>query len=981
VTALLGREDAHGADGEPGAVGGTVEDPPREPGTALEQEIAAVLAGVLKVESVPVDAHFFDDLGADSMVMAQFCARVRKRDDLPSVAIKDVYQHPTVRELAGRLAPAAAPAVGTRMAEVLAGVLKVESVPVDAHFFDDLGADSMVMAQFCARVRKRDDLPTVAIKDVYGHPTIARLATALEVPAPAAAAPAVPPPAEPAHTATRFAYVACGIAQLLLICAYALVLAIAFQLSFDWIFAGGSLVHTYVRALLAGGATFLAACLFPIALKWVLIGRWKRQEIRVWSPAYLRFWLVKTVITINPIVVFAGSPIYSLYLRAMGAKVGRNVLVLTRHPPVCTDLVTLGDNAIIRNHTFFTGYRARGGLIQTGAVAVGRDAFVGEKSVLDIEVSIGDGAQLGHSSSLHAGQSVPAGERWHGSPGQPTDSDYQPVGPAPAGMVRAFTFTSLQMMVWFLLYVPFTTGGLAFLFEEVPALAAVLDGGLLALTGGSFFLVALVTSAVLFVVGVVLSGLGSVTVPRLLNLWLEPDTVYPLYSLRYSAYRVITRMTNRRFFVELFGDSSFVVHYLSWIGYRLKPVVQTGSNFGSELVHEHPFLCAAGSGTVVASGLHYVNSDYSSTGFRLSMTRIGANNFLGNDIVYPPQGRTGDDCLLATKVLVPIDGPIREGVGLLGSPSFEIPRTVDRDNQYIQMAHDEQFPRRLAAKNRHNLATMGYWLLAKYVYAFALTLFGLLAADLYTDLGALALAAGEVLAVTYTLVHVVLVERLSTGFRGVQPAYCSIYEKTFWQRERFFKMQAGPGLHSIFVSTPFQSWFWRMVGVRVGKRLFDDGGGMSEKNLVTLGDDVTLNAGSFLQCHSQEDYAFKSEPIAIGSGSTIGIGATVHYGVTMGDGTVLAPESFLMKGEEVPASERWGGNPAQEIPDVWVHPARPRALDTRENSSDDDGPDLRIGDGPHSPVGLHPAAHGRHRAGRRQPTGVSGLAVMNGGDA
>jgi tetratricopeptide (TPR) repeat protein len=39
----------------------------------------------------------------------------------------------------------------------------------------------------------------------------------------------------------------------------------------------------------------------------------------------------------------------------------------------------------------------------------------------------------------------------------------------------------------------------------------------------------------------------------------------------------------------------------------------------------------------------------------------------------------------------------------------------------------------------------------------------------------------------------------------------------------------------------------------------------------------------------------------------------VHYGVTMGDGAVLAPDSFLMKGEEVPPHTRWGGNPAVEL--------------------------------------------------------------------
>ena len=37
--------------------------------------------------------------------------------------------------------------------------------------------------------------------------------------------------------------------------------------------------------------------------------------------------------------------------------------------------------------------------------------------------------------------------------------------------------------------------------------------------------------------------------------------------------------------------------------------------------------------------------------------------------------------------------------------------------------------------------------------------------------------------------------------------------------------------------------------------------------------------------------------------------------MTMGDGVVLAPDSFLMKGEEIPQYERWGGNPAREMRD------------------------------------------------------------------
>ena len=73
-----------------------IEDRRSAPATDVERILAEVLAGVLRVDRVPLDGHFFDELGADSLLMAHFCARVRKRGDLPSVSIKDVYAHPTI---------------------------------------------------------------------------------------------------------------------------------------------------------------------------------------------------------------------------------------------------------------------------------------------------------------------------------------------------------------------------------------------------------------------------------------------------------------------------------------------------------------------------------------------------------------------------------------------------------------------------------------------------------------------------------------------------------------------------------------------------------------------------------------------------------------------------------------------------------------------------------------------------------------------
>jgi non-ribosomal peptide synthetase-like protein len=106
---------------------------------------------------------------------------------------------------------------------------------------------------------------------------------------------------------------------------------------------------------------------------------------------------------------------------------------------------------------------------------------------------------------------------------------------------------------------------------------------------------------------------------------------------------------------------------------------------------------------------------------------------------------------------------------------------------------------------------------------------------------------------------------------------------------------------------------WRLLGMQIGRRVFDDGFRAPERTFAAVGDDCTLNVDSVIQCHSQEDGGFKSDRTVIGAGCTLGVGAWAHYGVTMGDGAVLAPGSFLMKGEEMPPNAQWGGNPARKM--------------------------------------------------------------------
>ena len=815
------------------------------------------------------------------------------------------------------------------LAEVLADLVSVERVPVDSHFFEDLGADSLVMAKFCARLRKREGLPSVSMKDIYAHPTIRSLAgsfgvaesfgavgPAAEVDAdaiPAMIRPRDPVLLQPVAPGSTRQYITCGALQLLFFLGYAWASALVGARAYEWISTAKGYEEIYLRSVVFGGAGFIVLCTLPVLAKWVLIGRWKPRQIRIWSLGYVRFWIVRTLVRSNPLAFLTvGSPLYVWYLRALGAKVGKGTVIFSRQVPVCTDLLTIGADTVIRKDSFFGCYRAHGGWIQTGTVTIGRNVFIGEKTVLDINTSMGDVSQLGHASALHSGQAVPVGQRWHGSPGQRTDLNYLRVSSKRCGTFRRFRFSAVTLFCVFFLYLPLVEGGVFLLLTAVPMLGKVVDPSMYAITSPGLYVDALVISLALFFGPILLGLIVVAIVPRLLSVFVKPCAVYPLYGFHDRIHRAIVRLTGARFFTRLFGDSSFIVYYLRWLGYDLGEVEQTGSNFGTEVGHETPYLSIIGSGTMVADGLSIMNADFSTTSFRVSPVYIGGHSFFGNNIAYPAGGRTGDNCLIATKAMIPLDGEIRTGVGLLGSPSFEIPRTVERDLAFDDLREGHELRRRLRAKNWHNLRTMAIFLFGRWLHIFLVTVFALAAFDSFGGFAQLEMGLLFALSILVSAFYFVLLERLIKGFRRLQPKYCSIYDPYFWRHERLWKVP-GEGYLHMFDGTPFKNLIWRGLGVRIGKRVFDDGCYLTERTLTSIGDDVMLNAGTKIQCHSQEDGIFKSDRTAIGTGCTMGVGAMVHYGVTMGDGSVLAPDSFLMKGEEIPPRARWGGNPAREM--------------------------------------------------------------------
>ena len=817
---------------------------------------------------------------------------------------------PPPRRRSGGASPEAyvAPAdrVETVLADALAEIVGLDKVSVESHFFDDLGANSLMLSHFCATVRRAGGLPPVAMQDVYQNPTVRSLAAALPQSGRAETVVEMPDLPDVKRVGT-LSYAVCGALQLVVMVGIVLLGAALFDIGLRWIWPVTDPVQIFLRTSALATGTLAAFILLPVLAKWLLIGRWKPQEIRLWSLRYVRFWVVKTLIRTSPMVMFAGSPLYLVYLRALGAKIGKGVTIFSGTVPVCTDMLRIGSGTVIRSGASFTGYHADGGAIRTGAVTIGANAVVAEGGILAIDTAVGDGAQLGHASSLHPGQSIPAGKSWHGSPARPTDTDFSGVAPARCGGVRRFAYSLVQLFNLLVLTPVAATAGL-WVLQKISYVSDIVGPGPLAAERGGFYLEQLALSGIVLFGGMILGLLYVASVPRLMRRLLLTGRVYRLYGIRYWVLRFVSRTTNIPMFVNLFGDSSYIVGYLRWVGYRVPRTGQTGSNFGATLTHVTPYLCVIGEDTMVSDAVSLTTASFSSTSFRTGEVSIGAHSFLGNSITYPAGGKIGENCLVGNKTMIPIDGEVRTNVGLLGSPPFEIPRSLNSEGR-VDLSR-KQFRRRLTGKNRHNIMTMAIHLFVGWIRLYVTLLLGFTTVDLYQPYGIWALAGGTVVTALFNFFFSLLVERASLGFSRLKPQFCSIYEQYFWWHERHWKLSAQAGLLN---GTPFKGVMLRTLGVQVGRRLFDDGASLTEKTLVSIGDHCTFNAGTGLQSHSMEDGVFKSDFVVIGSGVTLGAASFVHYGVTIGDDAVLAPDSFVMKGTEVPTRARWQGNPAREV--------------------------------------------------------------------
>ncbi len=179
----------------------------------------------------------------------------------------------------------------------------------------------------------------------------------------------------------------------------------------------------YPIAGLASGVVLLvagaAAGTITTAAKWLIIGRTRAVEYPLWSSFVWRNEVVDTFVEMLAAPWFAraatGTSVLNLWLRSMGATIGRGVWLESYWLPEA-DLVRLGDGVTVNRGCVLQTHLFHDRILRMDAVVLDDGASMGPHGVVLPAASLGAGASVGPVSLVMRGEFVPAGSRWIGNP-------------------------------------------------------------------------------------------------------------------------------------------------------------------------------------------------------------------------------------------------------------------------------------------------------------------------------------------------------------------------------------------------------------------------------------------------------------------------------------------------------------------------------------------------------------------------------------
>lgn len=208
-------------------------------------------------------------------------------------------------------------------------------------------------------------------------------------------------------------------------------LAVAVVFTLDRFAADG-----WWRAALLSGVILIvagavAATITTIA-KWLLVGRLRVGDHPLWSSFVWRNELADTFVECVAAPWFArattGTPILNLWLRSLGARIGKGVWCETYWLPEA-DLIDLRDGVTVNHGCVVQTHLFHDRMLSMDRVTMREGSTLGPNGVILPAATLGKHATVGPVSLVMRGESVPDKTRWIGNPIGPWAED-DPVGPA-----------------------------------------------------------------------------------------------------------------------------------------------------------------------------------------------------------------------------------------------------------------------------------------------------------------------------------------------------------------------------------------------------------------------------------------------------------------------------------------------------------------------------------------------------------------------
>lgn len=112
---------------------------------------------------------------------------------------------------------------------------------------------------------------------------------------------------------------------------------------------------------------------------------------------WVRFMALIHVARLLAGALMKGTPLWTLHLRLCGARIGRRVFI---NSVFVSDynLLTFDDDVVVGGGVHLSGHTVEAGIVKTGRVRLGRGVTVGLDSIVEIDVEIGEGCQVGAMS-------------------------------------------------------------------------------------------------------------------------------------------------------------------------------------------------------------------------------------------------------------------------------------------------------------------------------------------------------------------------------------------------------------------------------------------------------------------------------------------------------------------------------------------------------------------------------------------------------